>query len=118
MMAFRLGPHTLRLFLFIFNAVLEVINLCLFIVKLFGFFILGLSIFISLNKSNTPETLGSYLFNGGVYSALFCSVFLILLPIWGFVALKRYSRLMLILVCHTYENPIPHLISMLLVLLS
>ncbi|KAL5112644.1 hypothetical protein TcWFU_008049 [Taenia crassiceps] len=57
----------------------------------------GLSIFISLNKADTPEILGTYLFSGGTYSALFCSMFLIILPIWGLVALKRHSRLMLLL---------------------
>ncbi|VDK37115.1 unnamed protein product [Taenia asiatica] len=96
-MAFRLRPSILRLSIFIINPILEVINLRLFILKLFGVFILGLSIFVSINKSNTPEILGNYLFNGGVYSAFFCSIFLIILPAWGSIALKRYSRLMLIL---------------------
>ncbi|EUB61293.1 Tetraspanin-11 [Echinococcus granulosus] len=96
-MAFRLRPFVLRIFIHAVNVILGVTNLYLFIVKFFGVFILSLSIFTSLNKSNTPEILGNYLFSGGVYSALFCSIFLIFLPIWGSIALKRYSRLMLIL---------------------
>ncbi|KAL5961099.1 hypothetical protein TSMEX_011139 [Taenia solium] len=80
-MPFRLRPSILRLSIFIINAILE----------LFGVFILGLSIFVSINKSNTPEILGNYLLNGGVYSAFFSSIFLIILPAWGSIALKRHT---------------------------
>ncbi|CDS39918.1 tetraspanin [Echinococcus multilocularis] len=96
-MAFRLRPFVLPIFIHAVNVILGVTDLRLFILKFFGVLILSLSIFTSLNKSNTPEILGNHLFSGGVYSALFCSIFLIVLPILGSIALKRYSRLMLIL---------------------
>ncbi|VDO05989.1 unnamed protein product [Rodentolepis nana] len=65
--------------------------------KLIGFAVFTMSVLISLNKANTPEILGNYLFNVGSYVSLFCSTFLLLLPVWGSIALKRYSVLMLIL---------------------
>uniref|UniRef100_A0A5K3EVV2 Tetraspanin n=1 Tax=Mesocestoides corti TaxID=53468 RepID=A0A5K3EVV2_MESCO len=86
-MAPNLQFATLRLYVFFLN----------FMIWLLGLVILGLSIYVCLNKSNTPEVLGNYLFNASAYVALFSSVFIIILPVWCHIVIKRHSRFSLII---------------------
>nr|VZI51663.1 unnamed protein product [Spirometra erinaceieuropaei] len=87
----RPRSSALKLYLFFINL--------LFL--LFGIALIAVSIYVSLNRANTPELVGNYLFNAAVYVVLFAIILLFVTSLVGHFAIAKYSRVLLLLVSHT-----------------